>query len=1112
VSNPTLAERTAVALAALAERWRGAPASERANFPIYIAEFTAALGVDAPGPAGSGYQIEYPVRVVTPTGDETTHRIDLYKRGHFVLEAKDAEPGLSTELLLRKAFVQARDYAINLPEGPPPFLMVMDVAATLLVWQRRAGSYGGFNAAHRIPLPDLANRPDDIALLRDIWLDPDARTSDARAARVTRDVAEKLARLAASLERRGHDQEQVARFLIRCVFAMFAEDEGLLPGEPFTDIVRSAANSDPEEVEGALAELWRAMDEGRYFGPKKLLRFNGHFFKDHGTVPLTREDLAVLREAAEADWRAVEPTIFGTLLTRALDPEERHRLGAEYTPRAYVERLVRPTIEEPIRERWLLVEAEVLQLRQTGKEKDRKEAIRKLRHFHEWLRSLRVLDPACGSGNFLYVALATIKRIEAEVLRTLADLTGQPELDLEEVGPWQFHGIEIKHWAREIAELTLWIGYHQFWREHHGGRTPQEPLLRDTGTLECRDAVLACDEVREDPARARPDPTPRIPHPVTGKLVPDPNAKLPYWEHVNPRQAEWPPADFIVGNPPYMGNKRMREAYGDGYVDALRTAYPDVPESADYVMYWWHRAAREVAEGRTIRAGLITTNSITQTFNRGVVVKAMDEGVGVVWAIPTHPWVDEAGSAAVRVAMTVVERGPTRAIRVQVDDDAHVISQVEVERLNADLTAHADVVRTAELPLLANAGLSSRGFTLVGRGFVLEADEAVRLLEADPQHAEVIRPYRNGKDLTSRPRGVYVIDFGMRDEAEVKSYPVLYDVVRDRVKPQRDANKRDTYRRFWWRYGEARVTLRESVEGLRRFIATPYVSKHRFFTFLDAAIAPDEKLVCIAVEEPYILGVLSSRVHVDWAQAAGARLGIGNDPTYNNSLCFDPFPFPDPPPELRQRIADVAERLDRHRKEALERDERVTMTGMYNVVEKLRSGEALTAKEREIHEIAACGVLRDLHDELDRLVAEAYGWPWPLETEEILARLVALHDERVAEERAGRVRWLRPDYQIPRFARDAAQAEAPLAGPEPAARSAPAEARAWPATTVEQIAALLDLVAGTPATVEEATSTFRGARRDLVERHLETLAIMGEVQRDESGRYRATAAAPARSH
>jgi len=932
--------------------------------------------------------------------------------------------------------------------------MAMDVAATLLVWQRRAGSYGGFNAAHRIPLPDLANRPDDVALLRDIWLDPAARTSDARAARVTREVAEKLARLAAALEKRGHDQEKVARFLIRCVFAMFAEDEGLLPGEPFSAILRDAAQAGPEEVEGALAELWRAMDEGRYFGPRKLLRFNGHFFKDHGTLPLTREDIAVLREAAEADWRSVEPTIFGTLLTRALDPEERHRLGAEYTPRAYVERLVRPTIEEPLRERWLLV--------------------------------------------------------EAEVLSAIADLTGQPELVVDEVGPWQFHGIEIKPWAREIAELTLWIGYHQFWREHHGGRTPREPLLQDTGTLELRDAVLAWDEIREDPSRARPDPTPRIPHPVTGKLVPDPNAKLPYYEHVNPRPAEWPRADFIVGNPPYMGRGRQREAFGDGYVDALRAAYPEVPDNADYVMYWWYRAAKEVGEGRTIRAGLITTNTITQRHNREVIEGARENGTDIVWAIADHPWVDETGSAAVRVAMTVMERDPASATLVTVDDDASVVSTVTVERLNSDLTAHADVAGAASEPLLANRGLSSQGFTLVGDGFRLPVEEGQRLISADSSHAEIVRPLVNGRDLTHRPRGFFTIDFGLMTEDEAKRFPVLYDLLRNRVLPTRAANKREAYARYWWRYGETRSGLRDALGGLERYIATVETAKHRIFQFLPISTVAEHSVICLALDDAFHLGVLSSAIHVAWALAAGGTLE--DRPRYQKILCFDPFPFPDPPPELRQRIADVAGRLDRHRKEALERDERVTMTGMYNVLEKLRSGEPLTPKEREIHEIAACGVLRDLHDELDRLVAEAYGWEWPLETDEILARLVALHDERVAEERAGRVRWLRPDYQIPRFARDAAQAEAPPAGEDRGARDDAADTRPWPATTVEQIRALLDLVAATPATVDEATATFRGARRDIVERHLETLAIMGEVQRDEAGRYRATAIAPARSH
>lgn len=1103
--HPTPTTSVEFRLAELAERWSRASAGEKANAQLYLVELCDALGVARPMPAGSGYQFELPVRVVTPQGLETTHFIDLYKRGHFVLEAKDEEPGRSTDVLLRKAFGQAVNYAIHLPEGPPPFLLVLDVAATLLVWQRRSGSYGGFNAARRIPLRELADRPDDIALLRDIWENPEARTSEARAAKVTRDVAERLARLAATLERRGHDQERVARFLIRCVFAMFAEDEGLLPGAPFTAILRDADAAGPAEVEGALAALWEAMDQGRYFGPRKLLRFNGHFFKDHGTIPLEREDIAVLREAADADWKAVEPTIFGTLLTRALDPDERHRLGAEYTPRAYVERIVRPTVEEPIRERWTLVEAEVLQLKESGRPKDRKEALRRLEHFHRWLRSLRFLDPACGSGNFLYVTLATVKRIEAEVLRAIEDLTGQHDLVVEEVGPWQFHGIEIKPWAREIAELTLWIGYYQFWREHHGGRTPPEPVLRDTGTLECRDAVLAYDDVVEDPARARPDPTPRIPHPVTGKLVPDPEAKLRYMVHVNPRQAEWPKADFIIGNPPYMGRGRQREAFGDGYVDALRAAYPDVPDNADYVMYWWYRAAREVAEGRTIRAGFITTNTITQRHNRELIELAQNDGARIAWAVADHPWVDETGSAAVRVAMTVVAKDPPTAMLVTVDDDGLVTGHARVDRLNADLTAHADVARAASEPLLANRGLSSQGFTLVGDGFRLAPEEGAKLLQSDTRHELLVRPLVNGRDLATRPRGLFTIDFALCTEDEAQAYPVLYNIVRDRVKPARDANKRAAYAEYWWRFGEPRSGLRSALHRTERYIGTSETSKHRFFQFLTTRTAAEHSVVCIALEDGFSLGVLSSAIHAIWSRAAGGRLGVGNDPRYQKALCFDPFPFPDPPPELRRQIADVAERLDRHRKDALARDERVTMTGMYNVVEKLRSGEALTPKEREIHEIAACGVLRDLHDDLDRLVARAYGWEWPLATEEILARLVALHDERVAEERAGRVRWLRPDYQIPRFGGEAGAAAGELALDDEPSPAAAAPRRAWPGTAIEQLRALLDLVASTPVTVDEAVAAFDAAGRDLVVRHLETLEIMGEVRRDDGARYHAVA-------
>ncbi|MBK8649514.1 MAG: class I SAM-dependent DNA methyltransferase [Gemmatimonadetes bacterium] len=239
-------------------------------------------------------------------------------------------------------------------------------------------------------------------------------------------------------------------------------------------------------------------------------------------------------------------------------------------------------------------------------------------------------------------------------------------------------------------------------------------------------------------------------------------------------------------------------------------------------------------------------------------------------------------------------------------------------------------------------------------------------------------------------------------------------------------------------------------------------------------MAFDSTVVGITSDDAAWLGVLSSRIHSVWAELVGSRLGVGNDYRYTKGTCFEAFPFPTPPHDLRIRIAALAERLDTHRKDALARDERVTMTGMYNVVEKLRSGDALTPKERTIHELAACGVLRDLHDELDALVAEAYGWPWPMPREEILERLVALHDERVAEEKRGIIRWLRPEYQIPRFAPDSAPAELSLDVDEAAAAPAPhgEPARPWPATAVEQLAAISALVAQSAVTVDQAVAAL----------------------------------------
>ena len=1117
------------------DNWSASTGNERAVFQSWLLGLCEALDVDPPVPPTADYRFELPVHAVDREGRESTNFIDCWKAGHFAMEAKAQADGKNTDALLRKAYGQLRNYIAHVSGDAPPYLMVVDVPRTLIVWDRWSGAYGDFAAGRRIPLATLHERPNDIALLRDIFEQPQVRDPRGRAQAVTKEIATGLAQLAARMETRGLKTEGVARFLMRCVFCCFAEDIGLLPSMLFRRALETArASGDADHLARALTSLWETMDRGGMYGAELLHRFNGHFFKVVESLPLQPDELVLLIEAAKHDWSRVEPSIFGTLLVRALDPEERHRLGAEYTPREFIERLVEPTVVEPIRERWTAVQAAVLQLEdEWTKEQERKaaepkefrkrkakakqfalpqpiaEAVKQLMAFHTWLRGLQFLDPACGSGNFLYVTMAAVKRIELEVLNEIHRLShGQGELVLDEVHPRQFHGIEVKRWAREIAELTLWIGYHQFWRETHGGRTPPDPILEDTGTIEHRDAVLLWEEKVRRPERDRPDPTPRVVHPVTAELVPDPEAKHPYWEYVNARPAEWPRADFIIGNPPYIGNKRMRDALGDGYVDALRGSYPDLPESIDFVMYWWHRAAVEVAEGRTVRAGLITTNSITQLFHQPIISAAASRGAHVVWAAPDHPWEDGSDAAAVRVAMTVLAGESGRAVRIAVDAAGAVTRTVRAARFNPDLSVGADVATSSAIPLQANTGLSSRGFTLVGRGFVIGPDEAARLLAADARNAQLVRPYVNGQDLASRTRGVHVIDAGLMSEQELRSFPMLYDRLRDRVYAERQGNGRKSYRDCWWRFGEPRRELRSATAGLATYIVTGYVARHRWFTRLDGRVAPDETLVAIASDDAFALGVLSTSIHSSWAAAAGTRLGIGNDPRYNNTRCFDAFPFPDPGPALRTQIAALAERLDTHRAAAIARDERVTMTGMYNVAEKLRSGEPLTSREGAIHEIAACGVLRDLHDELDTKVAEAYGWPWPMARDEILERVVALHDARVLEEQRGIVRWLRPDYQVPRFGTATVSptaASLPLPASPEAAAAATGSATPpppWPRTAIEQLSAIAALLSTRALTVDEVTASFSSAPRSLVERHLETLALMGELSRGPDGRYR----------
>jgi hypothetical protein len=1106
-------------------RWSAATGSERANYQLFITELSDLLGLPKPEPAQAdagenAYCFERNVVFRHGDGTQSNGFIDCYRRGAFVLEAKKLRVGGARgfdDAMLR-ARSQAEGYARALPadEGRPPFVVVVDVGNVIELYSefsRSGATYTPFPdpRSHRIALADL-RREEIRARLASLWLAPESLDPSRASARVTREIAAHLAEVAKSLEGAGHSPELVAGFLTRCLFSMFAEDVELIPKNSFSGLLKECAGN-AAALPALLGGLWRDMDSGSPFSAAiraALPRFNGKLFKNPEVLPLTRAQIDLLIEAARADWTQVEPAIFGTLLERALDPRERHALGAHYTPRAYVERLVLPTVIEPLRQSWSYVQAAALMLANEGKHK---EAIAEIAAFHRRLTGLRVLDPACGSGNFLYVTLEHMKRLEGEVLNQLHEFGhGQAMLETEgfAVDPHQFLGLEINPRAAAIAELVLWIGYLQWHFRTRGAGLPPSPILKDFHNIECRDAVLAWDDVQfvmdaNGKSVSRWDGHTMKPHPVTGEDVPDESAQVPLQRYVNPRRAEWPEADVVVGNPPFIGASNMRAALGDGYVEALRGAWDDMPESADFVMFWWNKAAQLVRENRLARFGFITTNSLRQTFNRRVLERHLGE-LHLAFAVPDHPWVDSADGAAVRIAMTVAALGPGEGRLLTVTneggtegDAVHVEFGERQGCIHADLTIGANVAGAVALG--ANDGISSPGVKLHGAGFIVSAEEAAAL-----GNPPVIHDYRNGRDLTDKPRGVKVIDlYGLTADETRSRYPAVYQWVLERVKPERDHNNRATYRDNWWLFGEPRKDLRQMLVGLPRYIATVETAKHRPFVFLDAEVLADNRLIAFATNDAWVLGVLSSCVHVAWALAAGGTLE--DRPVYNKTTCFDTFPFPAATPEQQARIRELAEALDAHRKEVLARHPALTLTGLYNVLEKLRANEPLNAKEKTIHDDGLVGVLKSLHDDLDAAVLDAYGWHDNPDNDTLLERLVALNAERAAEEAAGHIRWLRPEFQNPgAAAQPVPKTTALFADETPAAATpAPAGKLAWPAALPEQVAAVARVLAESPAPLSltdiALRFTGRGAWKKRLPEILETLTALGRARSVEDSRW-----------
>jgi len=838
-------------------------------------------------------------------------RADVWLRGHFGWEYKG--PGAD----LDAAYRQLNDYREALQN--PPLLVVSDLNRVVI--------HTNFpNTVHKTHAFDTATigEPATLALLRALFFDPASLNPGLTREAVTQDAARRVADVFDAMTARQVDPHEAAHFLMRIVFCLFAEDVRLLPDKLVTDLLRKRRD-EPDRLDRQLAMLFAAMAEGGDFGSDEIRWFNGGLFDGQPTIPLTRAEITRLADAADLDWAQVEPSVFGSLLEGALSHDEhrRRRLGAHYTARADIELIVGPVLMAPLRREWAELQARCDQL--MGQKNGPAQIRALLDEFKHRLGRVRVLDPACGSGNFLYVALANLLDLEHEVHEAGSRWGEQPGL-VREVGPQQLFGLDLDPYAAELASVTVWIGYLQ-WRHEHIGVGAEQPLL---ATLK--------DNIRSADAVLNADGT----------------------------EPEWPEADVIVGNPPFLVYRKKRQALGAEYVSRLASAYDKrVADSADLCCFWFERTLAEMKAGRCQRAGLVATNSIRFGQSRQVLDRiAAYCRLHNAWS--DRPW--RIDGAAVRIS--IVCFGPSECTSPR-------LNGLAVPVINADLTAGVDV--TAAKTLRCNKGRAFIG-TMKKGPFDVPGELARTWLDAPNANGrsnrDVLRPCLNGNDLTQRPRDIWTIDFGVdmaEEEAMLYEAPYEYLLSHTPEAVRKDPDGRNG--KPWYLHASPAAQMRRAVQRLERYLVTPMVARQRFFLWVSSAVLPDQKLVVFATDEDYEMGILSSKVHILWALRRANPIGQGNDPTYSVRSCYPTFAYPEPTEAQREAIGAAARQLDVARRTRIEGDPTLTLTALYN---------------------KRPAWLQHAHAALDAAVMAAYGWPTDLTDEQVLERLLALNLARAA--------------------------------------------------------------------------------------------------------------------
>ena len=803
---------------------------ERAGAQPHFIDLCRVLGVPEPGDPDR-YCFERGLLKTGGAGVRTDGFADVWLRGHFAWEYK--APGARLGPALRQLMM----YALAL-ENPP--LLVVSDRRTIEIHTHFTGTP---SECHVVQLAELA-RPEVQQLLRRLWTDPES----FRPRRSNREITEAAARSFAATAKRLRDggvaAERVSHFLTQCVFCFFAEDTGLLPERLFERLV--AARVAPAVLQAQLQKLFETMGAGGLFGVDAVPWFDGGLFASVDVPPLAEADVDALRAASTLDWSAIDPAILGTLFERGLDPDKRSQLGAHYTDPATILRLVEPVVQRPLLAEWAGAREAIEQAMARSKrhgDKAWRDAQAAFAGYLQRLERYRVLDPACGSGNFLYLALKALKDIEHQVNLEAEALGLQRQHDV--TGPHNVRGIELNEYAAELARVTVWIGELQ-WRIQRGYGFRSDPVLQPLDQIETRDAVLGAD---------------RAP-------------------------AVWPDADAVVGNPPFVGVSRKRRELGEDYTRALDRAFAGrVPGAADFVCYWFEQARAAIEAGRLQRAGLVATNSIRGGANRAV----LDRIVGttrIFEAWSDEPWIND--GAAVRVSLICLgnERGS------QLNGEA-------VPEIYSDLTAPAiagEASNVGQAAVLSeNAGASFQGASKKAK-FEIPAPLAREWLQLPNPHgrpnSDVLKPWANGFELSRGPQHQWIIDFGTeRPLADAAMYEAPFTYVDAVVRPEREKNNRESYRRYWWRFAEPRPGLRAALRSIQRFIATVAHSKHRFFVWLPVTTSPDQALITVARADDTTFGILHSRMHELWSLRLGTSLE--DRPRYTPTTTFETFPFPE---------------------------------------------------------------------------------------------------------------------------------------------------------------------------------------------------------------------------